>query len=270
MIKLIAIDIDDTLLNSQSKITTATKEAIKTALQQGIKIVLCSGRPLAGVSPYLNELGISGDDQYVITYNGCLIETVSRKILSRQTLNNHDYRRIVKYVTAHKMPYYVLDDESNVYTSDHDVNRFAVVQAWENQAGISIRTPDELPDDFEITKAAIVDEKSNLDKFEQPFKEEFSNDFYVVRAGDNFLEVMHQDVNKGTGLQKLTDILGIDAAEVMAFGDEQNDLPIFKFAGTAVSMGNGSKLAKENADHITDTNDNDGIAKAFDKLIFKA
>jgi len=269
MIKLIAIDIDDTLLNSNSKITADTKVAIQTALQQGIKVVLCSGRPLAGVSPFLKELGITGDDQYVITYNGGLVETVSGKVLSRQTLDNSDYRRIFKYVTTNKMPYYVLDDESNVYTSDHDVNRFAVVQAWENQAGIYIRTPNELADDFEITKAAIVDEKSNLDKFEQPVKEEFSNDFYVVRAGDNFLEIMHQGVNKGIGLQKLTAILGIDASEVMAFGDEQNDIPMFKFAGTAVSMGNGSKLAKEHADHITDTNDNDGIAKALAELIFK-
>jgi len=270
MIKLIAIDIDDTLLNSQSKITAATKEAIQNALQQGIKVVLCSGRPLAGVSPFLKELDITGDNQYVITNNGGVIETVSGKVLSRQSLNNSDYRRIVKYATEHKMSYYVLDDQSNVYTSDHDVNRLAVVQAWENKAGIYIRTPDELADDFEITKAAIVGEKSALDKFEQPVKAEFAKDFYVVRAGDYFLEIMHRDVNKGIGLQKLTEILGIDASEVMAFGDEQNDIPMFKFAGTAVSMGNGSKLAKAEADHITDTNDNDGIAKALTKLVFKA
>jgi len=209
MIKLIALDIDDTLLNSNSKITDATKTAIQKALQQGIKIVLCSGRPLAGVSPFLKELGISGDEQYVITYNGALVETVSGKVLSRETLNNQEYRHLVKYVTANKMPYYVLDDESNVYTSDHDVNRFAVVQAWENSAGVYIRTPDELANDFEITKAAIVGEKEQLDQFEQPVKNEFSDDFYVVRAGENFLEMMHQGVNKGIGLQKLTEILDI-------------------------------------------------------------
>jgi len=177
MIKLIALDIDDTLLNSNSKITDATKTAIQKALQQGIKIVLCSGRPLAGVSPFLKELGISGDEQYVITYNGALVETVSGKVLSRETLNNQEYRHLVKYVTANKMPYYVLDDESNVYTSDHDVNRFAVVQAWENSAGVYIRTPDELANDFEITKAAIVGEKEQIDQFEQPVKNEFSDDF---------------------------------------------------------------------------------------------
>ncbi|KRN99341.1 Cof-type HAD-IIB family hydrolase [Companilactobacillus kimchiensis] len=268
MIKLIAIDIDDTLLNSHGKITAATKKALQKALQQGIKIVLCSGRPLAGVSPYLKELGIEGDEQYVITYNGGLVETVSGQVLSRQTLNNAAYRQIVKYVTDHQMQYYVLDDQSNVYTSNHDINRIAVVQAWENSAGILVRNPDELATDFEITKAAIVGEKADLDQYEQPVKNEFSDKFYVVRAADNFLEIMHQGVNKGIGLEKLTEILSINSDEVMAIGDEQNDIPMFKFAGTAVAMGNGSKLAKEHVDHITDTNDNDGIAKILDKLVF--
>ena len=91
MIKLIAIDVDDTLLNSQNKITIQTKEVLQKALQMGIKIVLCSGRPLAGVSPYLNELGISGDEQYVITYNGAIVENVSGNIISKNTLDNDSY-----------------------------------------------------------------------------------------------------------------------------------------------------------------------------------
>lgn len=268
MIKLIAIDIDDTLLNSQHKISEATKANLKKALNQGIKVVLCSGRPLAGVSPFLQELGITGDDQYVITYNGGLVETVSGKILSREVLNNADYRRIVQYVTDHKMQYYVLDDQSNIYTSDHDINRITAVQAWENSAGILVRTPDELGNDFEITKAAIIGEKESLDNYEQPVKKEFSKDYYVVRAADNFLEIMHQNINKGVGLEHLTKLLNIKPNEVMAFGDEQNDIPMFDFVGTAISMGNGSKLAKEHADYVTDTNDNDGIAKALDKFIF--
>lgn len=267
MIKLIAIDIDDTLLNSQSKITDQTKTALQEASRKGIKIVLCSGRPLAGVSPYLNELGISGDEQYVITYNGALVETVSGKIIARSTLDNDTYRKIASYATVNKMPYYVLDDDSNVYTSDHDINRITVVQAWENSAGIFVRTPDELDDDFEIAKAAIVGEKEQLDQFEQPVKKQFSEDYYVVRSAENFLEIMHQDVNKGNGLRKLAQSLHIDPEEIMAIGDEQNDIPMFKFAGTAVAMGNGSKLAKSHADYVTDSNENDGIAKILTEKV---
>jgi HAD-superfamily hydrolase, subfamily IIB len=79
---------------------------------------------------------------------------------------------------------------------------------------------------------------------------------------------MHQDVNKGSGLKKLAQALKINPEEIMALGDEQNDIPMFKFAGTAVAMGNGSDLAKSYADYVTDTNDNDGIAKILAKKVF--
>lgn len=266
-IKLIALDIDDTLLTSQQKIAESTKLALTEALNKGIKVVLCSGRPLAGVDHYLDELGIDSDDQYVITYNGALVETASGKVLSRKTIDNPDYRRIVKFVEAHKMQYYVLDDDSNVYTSNHNINRFAVIQAWENGAGIFVREPDELADDFEIAKAAVVGEKDVLDQYEQAIKDEFSDEYYVVRAGANFIEIMHPDVNKGKGLTTLAEILNLEPDEVMAFGDEKNDLPMFDFVGSAVAMGNGSDLAKEHANYVTDTNDNDGIAKALKKYV---
>ncbi|GEO58949.1 Cof-type HAD-IIB family hydrolase [Companilactobacillus bobalius] len=266
-IKLIALDVDDTLLTSNQKIAESTKLALKEALSKGIKVVLCSGRPLAGVSHYLDELGVQGDNQYVITYNGALVETAAGKVLSRKTIDNKDYRRIVKFVEAHKMQYYVLDDNSNVYTSNHDINRFAVIQAWENSAGIFVREPNELASDFEIAKAAIVGEKETLDQYEQAVKDEFSDEYYVVRAGANFIEIMHPEVNKGEGLTTLAEILGLNSDEIMAFGDEKNDLPMFDFVGSAVAMGNGSDIAKEHARYVTDTNDNDGIAKALKKYV---
>jgi Predicted hydrolases of the HAD superfamily len=69
-------------------------------------------------------------------------------------------------------------------------------------------------------------------------------------------------------LETLTKILGFTPDEVMVFGDERNDLPMFDFAGSAIAMGNGSDIAKEHSTYVTDTNDNDGIAKALDKLVF--
>lgn len=267
-IKLIALDIDDTLLTSQQKISEQTKLALKEALDKGIKVVLCSGRPLAGVSQYLDELGIKGDEQYVITYNGALVETASGNVLSRKTIDNAGYRRIVKFIEKNNMQYYVLDDDSNVYTSNHDISRIAVVQAWENSAGIFVREPDDLAPDFEIAKAAIVGEKATLDQYEQMVKKEFADEYYVVRAGDYFIEAMHPDVNKGEGLRTLAKILNLNKDEIMAFGDEKNDLPMFDFVGSAVAMGNGSDIAKEHAKYVTDTNDNDGIAKALKKYVF--
>lgn len=265
-IRLIALDIDDTLLDSQGKLLPNTITTIKKVTTSGIKVVLCSGRPLAGVKPYDAALGIDGDDQYAIIYNGAVIESVSGRVVAKHLVKNEDYRKMTSYAQHQQIAFNVLDEHSLIYTADHDVNRITVVQAWENSAGLLIRTPDELPDNFEIAKGLFVGEKDQLDAIEAGVRATFGQDFYVVRAGQNFLELMNPVVNKGQALKDLAMALHLSANEVMAVGDERNDIPMFKFAGTAVAMGNGIELAKLNADYVTDTNDNDGLAKAIQKF----
>lgn len=264
--KLIAFDIDDTLLNSAGKILDSTKAAVKKALENDIKVVLCSGRPLAGVQSFLEELEIVDEDQYVITFNGAVIESVTGHLISKSILTNDIYRSIVNFADQHHVPYNVLDENSTIYTSNLDVNWITVVQAWENLAGILIRTPDQLPSDFSIVKAVFVGEIDELDQIESMVHAAFDNQCYVVRAAPNFLELMHQDVNKGAALKALSEKLNIAPEEVIVFGDEKNDLPMFDFAGTAVAMGNGSSFMKQRADFVTKSNDEDGIAFALNEL----
>lgn len=265
--KIVAIDVDDTLLNSKGEILDSTKVVIKKALEKGIKVVLCTGRPLVGVSNFLCELEIDGLDQYVITFNGAVIESVSGEIVSKSVLNNTDYRGLVSFADQHNLPYNVLDDGGSIYTSNLDVNRITVIQAWENQAGVLVRTPDQLSDDFSIIKGVFVGEDVELDQMEDKVHATFDEKFYVVRAAKNFLEVMHKNVNKGRALKKLTEKLNIQPNEVIVFGDELNDLSMFEFAGMAVAMGNGSEFIKSHADFITNSNDKDGIAVAMNKFV---
>lgn len=110
-------------------------------------------------------------------------------------------------------------------------------------------------------------ETDELNQIEPAIVKEFGGQYYVVRAADNFLGVMNASANKGAALEILAAELGIDAEEVMVFGDEKNDIPMLKFAGHAIAMGNGSELAKNYATFVTDTNDNDSIAKVLDKFI---
>lgn len=267
-IKLVAIDIDDTLLSSQKKILPATKAALQRALEAGVKIVLCSGRPLPGVKPFLNEIGISGDEQYVITYNGSVIESVTGQVIAETGLTNQVYRQMDTYSKEIGLQYNVLDRNGEIYTSNHDVNRITVVQAWENSAGLLIRTPDELPADFTAIKGVFVGETAELDQQEAAVHEAFGANNYVVRAADNFLEVMAPGVDKGAGLKKLAEALNLSASEILAIGDEKNDIPMFDFAGQAAAMGNAAPLAKEHATYQTASNDEDGIAQALEELVF--
>lgn len=268
-IKLVALDIDDTLLNSHGEVLVSTKQAIKTALDREIKIVLCSGRPLAGVKSYLDQLAISGNDQYVVTYNGAVACTADGEVLTKELLDNDQYRRLTTFGKQHQVPFNVLDEHSVIYTADRNIDFVTVVQAWENQAGILVRQPDELPNDFQITKGAFVGNPAKLDQIQPLVEQTFGHEMYIVRAGKQFLELMNPKVNKGQALKELTQQIGISPAEVMVIGDERNDLTMFEFAGLAVCMGNGSAEAKAQADFVTSTNDDNGIALAFNKFIWQ-
>ncbi|GAF41917.1 Hydrolase [Agrilactobacillus composti DSM 18527 = JCM 14202] len=265
-IQLIAIDIDDTLLTTHHQILPSTVNAIQKALAQGIKIVLCSGRPLAGVQPYLTQLGIYGPDQYVVTYNGAVVAQVNGEILVKQLLPKAVYTQLTAFAQAHHIPFNVLDEHSTIYTADRNIDFITAVQAVENRAGILVRQPAELPEDFAIAKGVFVGDKSLLDRVEPAVMATFTQEFSVIRAGTNFLEVMAPGVDKGFALAQLAENLALPASAVMAVGDAGNDLAMFAFAGTAVAMGNGTAIAKAQADHVTGTNDTGGLAAAIHKF----
>ncbi|UQS82532.1 Cof-type HAD-IIB family hydrolase [Bombilactobacillus folatiphilus] len=269
MIKLVAIDVDDTLLTSQGTLLESTKQAVKQACQMGIKIVLCTGRPLVGVQGFLQELQLQQADQYAITFNGAVIQATAGQVLTQQGLTRKTYEQVDAYAKQNQLAYNVLDADGAIYTSNRNVNWVTVVQAWENQAGVLIREPQEVDVQIPMIKAVFVGEKGELDQQEAAVQQQFGQANYVVRAADNFLEMMHADINKGVAVQALAEHLRIDSQDILVLGDEQNDLPMFEVAGTSVAMGNGSSVAKQAADYTTASNDEDGIMEAFQKFIFR-
>ncbi|WP_225046649.1 Cof-type HAD-IIB family hydrolase [Lacticaseibacillus kribbianus] len=266
-IRLIALDIDDTLLDSHHRILDSTKTAVAACLARGIKVVLTSGRPLAGIVPFMAELGIEGDAQYAVTNNGAVVLTATGKVVSSQLVDNAGYRQMTALGQALGVPFNVVDAASTIITADRDVDAMIVQQAAENAAGLLIRNPDEMPDDFAITKGLFVGGEALLDDAEPRVRLALDAEYSVLRAGRNFLEVMAQGVDKASGLAHLGALLDIAPAEMMAFGDEGNDLAMFKLVGLAVCMQNGSGEAKAHADVVTASNDDDGIAQAIARYV---
>lgn len=267
-IKFIAIDTDGTLLNSNGEILPSTRIAIKHALDKGIKVALCSGRPIAGLQHFMKELGIEGPEQYAITLNGAITRTADGKIMTEDLVSNEFYRKMTDFGKQNHIPFNVVSQNSEIITSDHDVDFMVYLQAYENTATLYIREPDDFASDFEVAKGCFVGKSELLDQWEEKIHQEFGNDLYIVRADDHFLELLNPKVNKGNGLKELTEKLGINRDEVMAIGDAGNDISMFDFAGTAVCMGNGSEEAKKHADYVTTSNDNDGISNALNHFVF--
>ncbi|BDR57795.1 Cof-type HAD-IIB family hydrolase [Xylocopilactobacillus apicola] len=267
-IKLVTIDVDETLLNSQHQIVPSTITAVKKAAEQGVKVVICSGRPPAGVAPFLEQLGLSGNDQYVITYNGGVIETISGNIVQKHVLPTSDFEKFSQFSNKYQVNFNVLDDHSQIYTTNHQINWFTVVQANENEAGLTVLDPTDLPVNFTLVKSLFTGPVELLDQIETPLKAQFGEGYYIVRSSPVFLEVLNAKASKGQATSDLAQYLDLQKDEIMAIGDERNDLSMFEVAGTSIAMGNAHAAVKEAATFVTSDNDHDGIAEAFEKFVF--
>lgn len=268
-IKLIALNTDGTLLNSQGAIQESSKEVIKKALNRGLKIVLCSSNSINSLKPYMEELGIRGSAQYVITMDGAIVRNADDDVFSENLIPNSFYRKLTAFGMENNIPFNIVDSEARIITADHNVDPMIYQQAYENQDFLYIRLPDQIPEEeIRIAKGCFVGKKTQLNQIEEKVRKTFGKDLYVVRVNDRFLELLSPDVNKGQALAQLCDRLGISQMETMAIGNAENDINMFKFAGTAICMENGSEKAKKGANYITASNNEDGISQAFTKFIF--
>lgn len=266
--KLIALDLDDTLLTSKKTISVENKRAITRALDKGIKVVLCSGRTHNAVVKFAEGLGISGPDQYMITNGGAIIENMEEKIIFQKLMSNQFYREFVRFIKENKLHYNVVDNRGNTYTSaDEHLDKYTIMQAFENDNGLYLKEPNQLPDNFEITKAIINGDEKEIDSISEMVHKKFDKSYFVVRTGVGFLEIFPKDVNKGAALKVLTKELNLNVSEVIAVGDRENDIPMLKIAGKGIAMGNALATVKKSSDYVTADNNHSGVGKAIEKFL---
>ncbi|MBV7437149.1 sugar-phosphatase [Aeromonas sp. sif2416] len=269
MYKLIALDMDGTLLNPQGQITPRTHAAIAAARARGVTVVLTSGRPLEGMSAYLIELGLTGPDDYVICYNGALVQQVAdHRILRSQLLTGADARAI-----AH------LADELGVNIHGFSVRQGLIsprVSTYTEHESRLVDMPINLVDfatlplDEQIMKVMMIDEEPLLSRAISQLPAELYQRYTVVRSSPYFLEFMNKQSNKGTGVAALAEHLGLSAAQVIAVGDAGNDRHMIEYAGLGVAMGNATDEIKGLAQHATARNDDEGVAKVIEQFILNA
>lgn len=260
-VKLVAIDIDGTLLDSNRKISPKVKATLKKANDSGMYIVLCTGRPLPGVKEQLAELDLYGDNDYVITYNGSLVQaTKSNEIISQYTLSYDDFLEIElmsRKVGAHL---HTIDDRT-IYTANRDIGKYTVHEAYLVDMPLRYRAVDEMTPDMSIIKMMMIDEPEILDNAISQLPEEFTSKYTTVKSTDFYYEILNKEASKGNALAKLAEHLGISQAETMAIGDNENDLSMIEYAGIGVAMGNATESVKRAADVHTTSNDEDGVAE---------
>ena len=270
MIKLLALDMDGTLLNDQKEISPANIVAIQKAVDAGVKLVLCTGRILSGVKPYFEQLGLDAENEYVILNNGCALhQTSDWSLLDHHGLNADEIAYLADFARGFELPltlcdvdnYYVVDQTANAHIIEDTQNIFLTPKTISLKKTINHHQP------FFLAK--FVGEPGLVGDFMKEKDAELSKHFNTVLSQPSIYETLPQGVSKATALQSLAERLGLLPSEIMAIGDANNDREMLEFAGLAIAMDNASAPIKALANHVTSSNNEDGVAAAIYKWILQ-
>ncbi len=260
--RLIATDMDGTLLTPNNEITAETLSAIKSAQEKGVVFTLSTGRPLQGVKKYVQQLEL---DCPIITYNGAVIaHSRTGEIIFSQNMDTADARKVYS-LAKDKNVMFIIWSQNRLYASE-------ISEKTHFYEGIT-STKAELITDFEslleqgITKFLWYDTPENLDKWAGELQDESLEKTTFVKSRPYFMEFFSNKVSKAVAMEKLGEYYGIDKAEMIAVGDMSNDLPMIQYAGLGVAMANAVDAVKSAADYITASNTENGVAKVIKKFV---
>ncbi|XJS09727.1 Cof-type HAD-IIB family hydrolase [Aerococcaceae bacterium WGS1372] len=261
MIKLIAIDLDGTLLHTDKTISLTNIEAINYARSKGVKVVICTGRPYLGTKDFAEQIGFDDDDEYLIVFNGSQVRKAnSGEILVDETVDTQDLKRWYEETERLSLPLNPIDSDwvydPPYYPGGND-------STYETPAPRKTIDFAEFEEGHKFNKFVICTTEEILTAKRPSIDADLFTDYQVVLSHPHQLEVGKKDVNKGNALKQLGEILNIKMEEMMTIGDQNNDQTMIDMAGIGVAMGNAVDNILQSADYITDTNDNDGVAKAI-------
>lgn len=260
---LIALDMDGTLLNPEGKIDPAVHDAVQQAKRAGIKVVLCTGRPLPGVTPYLEQLGLTDNGDYVITYNGALVQrSHSGDILAHHTMNHQDFLTVSDLAEKAGVHFQAINDQG-IFTPNKNISYYTVRESFIVNLPLRYRAVHEIDPEMTFSKMMMIDPPELIDAALDRLPRDLSDRYTVLRSEPFFLEVLNKRASKGQALKVLTEILGFSRERVMAVGDNENDIDMIAYAGLGVAMDNAVDKVKEVSDQITLSNLEHGVAQAI-------
>jgi Cof subfamily protein (haloacid dehalogenase superfamily) len=266
-IKLIAIDMDGTLLNPQSQVSEKVAESIFAARKQGVKVVLTTGRPYIGVQHYLQLLDLQNPGDYCITNNGALVqEADSGRCLSEITLSFDDYLYFESLARELNVHFHALSHR-DLYTANRDISRFTVLESHLSRIPLHFRQPQEMDKTLTFPKVMMIDEPEIIDRAIAQMPAHLHQKYTIMKSAEYYLEILDKRVNKGAGVKALAERLSISRQEVMAIGDQENDLAMLEYAGLGVAMGNGIERVKAISQFVTRSNAEDGVAHAINQFV---
>ena len=267
--KMIALDLDGTLTNSDKIVTPETKEALFRFQEDGGRIILASGRPTQGIVPIARELKLEQYGGYILAFNGSrIMNCTTGEVLFNQTLKMEEVTKLHELTVKYGMNILTYEGDT-IYTENGD-DEYAKIE--QKITGMNMEQVPNIAQALNkpANKCLMTGEPSKLLKVEPLIKEAMAGKIEVYRSQDFFLELVPKNVDKAASLHSLLTQLGMTEKQLIACGDGFNDLSMIQFAGLGVAMSNAHKDIQKQADYVTLSNDEDGIAHVLEKFVFCA
>ncbi|VDG25384.1 Cof-type HAD-IIB family hydrolase [Lactiplantibacillus mudanjiangensis] len=257
MITTIALDLDNTLLTSDKTISPRTETVLKQLHQAGKRIVLCTGRPIKAIQPFLKQLALTKPTDYSITFNGGLVQqNTTGDVLARKSVTKANIQPLYDYAKANGFPLDIID-LTQVY-SIKELGKSPYEAFMNGLMPFSDVSFADLPADDQFGK--VVSAYDDVDKIQANLPQIVTDNFHVVPSRRNLLEYLPAGTDKSAGLKALLANFNEDFSNLMAFGDEENDLGMLKAAKVGVAMANAIPVVKAATTDETLSNDDDGVA----------
>ncbi|HIW71956.1 MAG TPA: Cof-type HAD-IIB family hydrolase [Candidatus Levilactobacillus faecigallinarum] len=261
MIKMIALDLDETLLNTDKTINPENVTALRQLHEAGIKIVLCTGRPINAIWGYIEQLGLTGAEDFTITFNGALVvNNATKETLSQSGLSRSDFKALHAFAQTNGYPLDILDFDQ-VYPIA-DLTPSIYQQMLKAPMTFTPTAFSDLPENL-YSKAVMATDASTLDQAVAQLTPDLQQEYHIVRSQPKILEFLAAGMDKAVGLGQLLTHYGWDFTNLMAFGDAENDLGMIKAAGDGVAMLNGQDGVKAAANHMTPKDNNAAGVAAY-------
>lgn len=264
MYKLIAIDLDGTLLTDELIITPRTIQAIQKAVELGTVVTIATGRMYPSAKQFTQQLSINVP---VITYQGAIIKNLADgEVLYERLIPAEIAQKLVDIANERKLHLQVYQDDILYGAVENDK-----LIAYAEKSKVPYRVESDLGKLTArgFTKALFIEESAELDALQDELQALFGERAHISKSAVNYLEVTHPEANKGSALLHLASKLGIDRTETIGIGDNHNDIELIKTAGLGIAMGNAVQALKDIADYTSLSNNEDGVCHAIEKFVLE-
>ena len=260
--RAIALDLDGTLTNHEKVVTPKTREALLQASAKGAVIILASGRPTYGIEPVAECLELNKQGGYILSYNGGnIVNAKTGEKLFSQFLPDEVIPELYAYAKEHG--HALLGYAGNEIITEMPDDQYVKEESRINK--MNIRKVDNLFESLEPhpTKLLMTGDSTLMLKAEEELVENLGDRMDIFRSAPFFLELVPKGIDKAKSLTRLLTKINLTPADLIAFGDGYNDLSMLKLAGMGVAMENAAPEVRAEADYVTLSNEEDGVAAAL-------